>query len=95
MKTSLLPLLPIFLTILFTEFGDRTQVATMLFASERLHSPFKVYMAVVLALAVSSGFSVIAGHLASKYLTIIPFKLVGGIGFILIGIWTIIEHYRT
>ena len=87
-------LLPIFLTILFTEFGDRTQIAAMLFASERNCSPWLVYLAVVSALAVSSGISIIAGHYAAKYMPHIPFKLIAGIGFILIGVWTLIEHYR-
>ncbi|MBV9540973.1 MAG: UPF0016 family protein, partial [Alphaproteobacteria bacterium] len=31
---------------------------------------------------------------AERYLTMIPLKLIAGIGFIAIGVWTVISHYR-
>jgi len=32
--------------------------------------------------------------LASKYLEAIPLKLIAGSGFILLGCWTVFEHFK-
>ena len=47
-----------------------------------------------LALVVSTAIAVGLGTLAERYLTMVPLKLIAGIGFVLIGLWTIWEHVK-
>jgi putative Ca2+/H+ antiporter (TMEM165/GDT1 family) len=87
-------LLVMFLTIFVAELGDKTQIATMLFASERNNSPIVVFIASAGALVLGAAISVALGALGSRYLQSVPLKLIAGIGFVLIGGWTIVQYYR-
>lgn len=87
-------LLAMFLTVFLAEFGDKTQLATVLFASERKMSPLAVFAACGGALLLSAAIATFFGTMASRYLTGIPFKLIAGIGFILIGAWTVMQYYK-
>lgn len=87
-------LLAMFVTVFLAEFGDKTQLATMLFASERKLSPLAVFAACGGALLLSAAIATFFGTMASRYLTGIPLKLIAGLGFILIGAWTVMQHYR-
>jgi putative Ca2+/H+ antiporter (TMEM165/GDT1 family) len=84
----------IFITVFLAELGDKTQLATLLFASEGRHHPLLVFAAAAAALIASTALAVLLGTAAEKYLAIIPLKLIAGTGFILIGAWTIFDHYR-
>jgi putative Ca2+/H+ antiporter (TMEM165/GDT1 family) len=84
----------IFLTIFLAELGDKAQMATLLLASEQKNTPVSVFFASVSALALCAGVSVMLGACAGRWLDQIPLKLVAGIGFILIGAWTVVQHYR-
>lgn len=85
--------LVIFATILIAEFGDKTQLATLLFATSGQHSPTVVFAAVIGALSVTTAAAVALGSVGSAFLTTVPLKLIAGIGFILIGLWTLYEHF--
>lgn len=85
--------LAIFLSIFLTELGDKTQLATILFATDKDHHPVIVFTAASAALVVSTGVAVTLGIFAEKYLGILPLKLLAGIGFIAIGLWTIRDHF--
>jgi putative Ca2+/H+ antiporter (TMEM165/GDT1 family) len=87
-------LMVMFFTIFFAELGDKTQIATLAFAAEGKSRPIFVFAASAGALALGAAVSVIVGTTASRYLEGVPFKLIAGVGFILIGVWTIIENYR-
>jgi putative Ca2+/H+ antiporter (TMEM165/GDT1 family) len=87
-------LLPIFVTVFLAELGDKTQLATLLFAAERQQNPFWVFAAAATALVASSALAVALGSAAQQHLTAFPLKLIAGIGFILIGVWTIFCHFR-
>jgi len=91
---SLNYLLSIFVTVFLAELGDKTQLATILFASEKEYSPTLVFLAAATALVASTAIAVILGSMAGKYLSAIPLKLIAGVGFILIGSWSILEHFR-
>lgn len=84
----------IFLTIFLAEVGDKAQIATLLLASEQRNAPIGVFVASASALALCAGVSVMLGALAGRWLEHIPLRLVAGIGFILIGAWTLVQHYR-
>ena len=82
----------IFITVFIAELGDKTQIATLLFATDRQVHPMMVLMAAALALVASTAIAVALGTVAERYLTMVPLKLLAGIGFVLIGLWTIWGH---
>lgn len=83
-----------FVTIFVAELGDKTQLATVLFASERKSPAATVFLASAGALVLGAAISVLLGMTAGKFLAHIPLKLIAGIGFIAIGILAITEHFR-
>jgi putative Ca2+/H+ antiporter (TMEM165/GDT1 family) len=87
-------LISMFLTIFVAELGDKTQMATLLFASERQSSPWVVWLASTGALALGAALSVIVGSVGGRWLQHVPLKLIAGIGFVAIGAWSIAQYYR-
>jgi putative Ca2+/H+ antiporter (TMEM165/GDT1 family) len=87
-------LLAMFISVFLAEFGDKTQLATLLFASERKLSPLAVFAACGGALLLSTAMATFLGTIASRYLAGVPFKLIAGIGFMLIGAWTVFQYCR-
>lgn len=88
-------LFTIFLTVFLAELGDKTQLATVLFAADRQTSSLMVFFAAATALVASTGVAVILGSAAERWLAFMPLKLIAGIGFILVGGWTIWDHFRS
>lgn len=88
-------LLTIFITVFLAELGDKTQLATVLFAADRQTTPMLVFVAAAGALIASTALAVLLGTAAERYLTILPLKLIAGIGFILVGGWTVLDHFRS
>ncbi len=86
--------LTVFLSVFIAELGDKTQLATLLFASDAKNSPWLVFAAAALALVACTAVNVALGSVAERYLTVIPLKLIAGIGFIAIGAWTVASHFR-
>lgn len=87
-------LLVIFGSVFIAELGDKTQIATLMFASDGKASPWGVFAAAALALVLSTAIAVILGTAAEKWLAFVPLKLIAGIAFIAIGVWTVAEHFR-
>jgi len=46
------------------------------------------------ALVFSTALAVLVGNQAARYLDMVPLKLIAGIGFVAIGCWAIVEHFR-
>ena len=90
----MLKLATIFAIVFMAELGDKTQLATLLFASDRNLHPFMVFLAAAGALVVATGMAVLVGNYGARYLEMMPLKLIAGIGFIAIGAWSILEHFR-
>jgi putative Ca2+/H+ antiporter (TMEM165/GDT1 family) len=90
----MLKLAPIFVIVFMAELGDKTQLATLLFASDRNLNPLLVFLAAAGALVVATGMAVLVGNYGARYLEMLPLKLIAGIGFIAIGAWSILEHFR-
>jgi putative Ca2+/H+ antiporter (TMEM165/GDT1 family) len=84
----------IFVSVFLAELGDKTQVATLLFASDKNLHPIPVFIASAAALTLSSALAVFFGSFLSKYLQFIPLKLIAGVCFIGIGCWTIWDHFQ-
>ena len=90
----MLKLATIFAAVFVAELGDKTQLATLLFASDRSLSPLQVFLAAASALVVSTALAVLVGSQAARLLDMVPLKLIAGIGFIAIGCWALVEHFR-
>lgn len=90
----MLQLWPIFVSVFLAELGDKTQVATVLFASNKEVTPLGVFFASASALVLSSALAVFFGSTLGKYLHLIPLKLIAGVCFIGIGVWTLFDHFQ-
>ncbi|HJQ39010.1 MAG TPA: TMEM165/GDT1 family protein [Thermoanaerobaculia bacterium] len=77
-------------TVFLAEIGDKTQMATMLFAAEGKTSKWIVFAAASLALIAAAGLGVLLGGVIERIISPRTLKVIAGIGFILIGIWTIV-----
>jgi putative Ca2+/H+ antiporter (TMEM165/GDT1 family) len=83
--------LTVFVTVFIAELGDKTQLATLLFAADRAVSKLTVFTAASLALIVAAGIGVLAGTVVSHYVSERMLRVIAGIGFIGIGIWTLVR----
>jgi len=81
-------LFTVFIAVFIAELGDKTQLATMLFAADKDVSKLTVFIGASLALIVASGIGVLAGGVISQYISEKHLHYIAGIGFIGIGIWT-------
>jgi putative Ca2+/H+ antiporter (TMEM165/GDT1 family) len=84
-------LLTVFVTVFIAELGDKTQLATMLFAADKDVSKLTIFLGASLALVVASGIGVLAGGVISHYVSEKHLSYIAGIGFIAIGIWTLFK----
>lgn len=81
--------LTIFAAVFVAELGDKTQLATMLFATDKEVSKYTVFLAASAALVVASALGILAGSLLSEYINQRYLHYVAGAGFIGIGMVTI------
>lgn len=81
----------IFITVLFAELGDKTQLATLLFSTNKEYSKIMVFLAAAGALVFASAIAVVVGNNLGKYLNPKYLTWIAGIGFIIIGIWTLVK----
>ena len=79
----------IFVAVFIAELGDKTQLATMLFATDKEVSKYTVFFAASAALIVASAIGVLAGSLLAEYINVKYLHYIAGVGFILIGIFTL------
>jgi putative Ca2+/H+ antiporter (TMEM165/GDT1 family) len=87
-------LIPVFTTVFLAELGDKTQLATLLFASNAQYNRWLVFIAASLALTFAAGLGVLAGGLVEKYIDTRMLSIIAGAGFIAIGAWTLISALR-
>ncbi|SMF15984.1 Predicted membrane protein [Alteromonadaceae bacterium Bs31] len=83
--------LTIFVTVFIAELGDKTQLATMLFAADKEVGKVTVFVAASAALVLASAIGVLAGSLLSEYISEKMLQYLAGAGFILIGLFTLIK----
>lgn len=84
-------LITVFAAVFIAELGDKTQLATMLFAADREVSKLTVFVGASLALVVASAIGVLAGTLVAQTIGEKQLSYIAGIGFIGIGIWTLVK----
>lgn len=79
----------VFAAVFIAELGDKTQLATMLFASDKEVSKWVVFFAASTALIATSAIGVVAGSTVSEFVSEKTLALIAGIGFIAVGVWTL------
>ena len=81
----------IFIAVVIAELGDKTQLATILFAADKDVSKWLVFAAASAALIVASAIGVLAGSLLANYIDEKILTYIAGFGFIIIGAITLIR----
>jgi Predicted membrane protein len=84
-------ILTVFLTVFVAELGDKTQLATLLFAADKEVSKWTVFLGASLALIATSAIGVLAGSFISNVVNPRQLQILAGIGFVGIGIWTLVK----
>ena len=79
----------VFATIFLAELGDKTQLATLLFAAREGSSLLTIFIAASSALIASTAIGVLAGAVVSNYVDPRYLSYIAGGAFILGGVWTI------
>lgn len=79
----------VFATVFVAELGDKTQLATLLYASDPNSSRLTVWAASAAALFASSALAVAAGASVSQVVSPRALQYAAGIGFVVVGIWTL------
>ena len=79
----------VFVAVFIAEMGDKTQLATMLFASDKEVSKWTIFLGASLALVAASGIGVFAGSAISSYVNEKHLHYAAGAGFVIIGLWTL------
>lgn len=83
--------LTVFTTVFVAELGDKTQLATLLFAAKSPGSLLAVFLGAAAALVLASAIGVLAGGLVASFVNPKYLTYAAGVGFIVIGIWTLVQ----
>lgn len=83
--------LTVFTAVFIAELGDKTQLATMLFAADKEVSKWTVFWGASAALVVATVIGVIAGTVLSEFINERYLNYIAGLGFILIGAFTLVR----
>lgn len=79
----------VFAAVFVAEMADKTQLVTVLFATDHAVSKWLVFLGSASALILASAIGVLAGTLLSHVIDVKVMSVIAGGGFILIGIWTL------
>lgn len=79
----------VFWTVFVAELGDKTQLATFLYAADANNPKWSVFVGAASALVLTSALGVTLGAAISQHLSPRVLSWVAGLGFIAVGIWTI------
>ena len=82
----------VFFTIFIAELGDKTQLATLLYASDASHPKLTVFAASAAALVLTSALAVLGGSLLAEYVNPKVVRWVAGFGFIAVGVWVLLAR---
>jgi putative Ca2+/H+ antiporter (TMEM165/GDT1 family) len=85
-------LLTVFTAVFVAELGDKTQLATMLFAADRQGKALTVFVGASLALVMATAIGVLAGTFLSRHVSEQALRFVAGAGFVAIGLWILVRN---
>jgi putative Ca2+/H+ antiporter (TMEM165/GDT1 family) len=80
----------VFSTVFIAELGDKTQLATILYASDASRPRLTVFAASASALVLTSGLGVLAGSFLSEHVDARMIRWVAGLGFVAVGLWILL-----
>lgn len=83
-------LLAVFISIFIAEMGDKTQLAIILFSTDRDINKVAVFISASLAMSVATLIAVLVGSVMGEHISQRILKIVAGIGFVAIGIWVLL-----
>lgn len=81
----------VFVSVFLAELGDKTQLATVLFAADAALSRWGVLAAAAGALVLSTALAVAAGSVLGAWVEGRPLKVAAALGFIAIGVWMLVR----
>ena len=81
----------VFITIFVAEIADKTQIATLLYASNAQANKLTVFAGSALALVVASAIAVFAGALLAHWVNPKLMAKVAGAAFIAVGLWMLLR----
>ena len=79
-----------FAAVLLAELGDKTQLATVLFASNPSVNRWLVFAAAAGALVVSTALAVVVGSAVGMWIPPRTLRFLAGVGFVAIGVWMLV-----
>jgi putative Ca2+/H+ antiporter (TMEM165/GDT1 family) len=82
--------LAVFASVLVAELGDKTQIATLLYATDPSASKLGVFLAAAAALVLSSAVAVAVGAHAGDWISAKLLRTAAGLGFIGVGVWVLL-----
>jgi putative Ca2+/H+ antiporter (TMEM165/GDT1 family) len=82
----------VFITVFLAEIGDKTQLATMMFSAEGEANRWVVFAASSAALVLAAAIGVLVGAQLERFIQPRTLKLIAGLGFMAIGVWTIVSR---
>ncbi len=77
-----------FLAVFVAELGDKTQLATLSFASSG-QSRLSVFLGSALALVAASAIAVMVGEALSRVVPPLLLQRIAGVAFLVIGVWVL------
>lgn len=81
----------VFATVFAAEIADKTQIATLLYATNAPQSRLTVFLGSALALTLASGLAVLAGSALANWIHPKALSFLAGGAFIAVGVWTILR----
>ena len=82
----------VFATVFVAELGDKTQLATLLYAADAAHPRLTVFAASACALVLTSAIAVAAGGALSQVVSPRLLRWFAGLGFIAVGLWVLLAR---
>ena len=79
----------VFATVFIAELGDKTQLATLLFAADKDVNKWLVFIGASAALIATSAIGVLVGGALTQYVSERSLNWIAGAAFSAIGLWTI------
>jgi Ca2+/H+ antiporter, TMEM165/GDT1 family len=83
-----------FAAVFIAELGDKTQLATLSFASSG-QSRLSVFVGSALALVATSAIAVVGGEALTRVVPPLVLQRLAGVAFVLIGAWVLVSTGRS
>ena len=82
--------LTVFFITFLAEMGDKTQLSTLLFSTNNEINRWGILAAASCALTMATFLAVVIGSEMDRFISAKTIKLISGIGFIGIGVWSLL-----